>query len=506
MPVVHWPVVSVRTRLIAVITVVAALGMMAVGFVVFLEERSRVLADVDDLLRANLESARYVVDQGSPDTGTWENATQALAAVVQRAAPDDNTGVLGLIDGEAALVPGVQLDVDLLSEPDFATRVVDEVADGEPVIGTYADNGLLWRYLATPIELDDQPDGEAPEAIFTIVYDLDAELSEINSAARVWAIASLITLLVIAGAAALVTTRLLRPLRQMRQTAERVSGQSLSERLPIEGRDDVSELARTMNDMLDRLDEALDSQRRLLSDVGHELKTPITIVRGYLEVTDADDPADVRETMTLAVDELERMAQLVADLAAAAALHGPSPLTKARVDTADLTRQIIRKAQGIEGADVSPGEIAEIVTTLDPARITQAVLQLAQNAVTHGGGMMVISTRVHENQLEFHVRDYGRGVPDEAKSSVFDRFQRGSTAEETPGSGLGLNIVQVIARAHAGTVRVVDAVGGGADFVISVPIEPVRVVASDDVFIPPKPPPPAPADTVPAEPSLRSAD
>lgn len=486
----HSPAISVRTRLIAVITVVAALGMTAVGFVVYLEERDRILRQVDDLLIANLAAGRDLVE--NPVAGEpWTSAQEALAAVVQRAAPDDNTGVVGIVDGAASLVPGVPLDVDLLQDPAFIDHVVGSAEEGDPVVGTYAENGHAWRYLAMPVTVESTPE---PSALFVIAYDVQAELAEINSAARVWLIASAATLVVIALAAGWVTTRLLAPLRQMRETAQRVSGQSMSERIPIVGRDDVSELARTMNDMLDRLDEALESQRRLLSDVGHELKTPITIVRGYVEVVDPDDPEDVRATRDLAVDELERMDRLVQDLASAASLHGPAPVKPVLVDAADLLRQVVRKAQGIDGGTIRMGDLAEVVTELDPSRITQALLQLTQNAVTHGGGEVEISSVVADHQLRITVRDFGRGVPDDEKPRVFDRFHRGTDAEDPAGSGLGLNIVQVIARAHAGSVRVDDAPGGGAAFTISIPLVRGRQ-APEGLIIPPRPPAPAPAAT-----------
>ncbi|MDN3497530.1 HAMP domain-containing sensor histidine kinase [Planococcus sp. APC 4015] len=488
------PTVSVRTRLITVITVVAALGMLSVGFSVYLEERQRVLAQVDDLITANLASARFLVERGEDDSGTWQTSADALESVVQRTAPDDNTGVLGIVDGAAALVPGVALDVDLQSAPGFVDYVVAEAASANPIMGTYSTDAVTWRYLAVPIIVGEAD--AAASSLFVIAYDIDAELAEINSAARVFLIASVITLIVIGAAAALVTTRLLRPLRQMRETAQRVSGQSMSERLPIVGRDDVSELAQTMNEMLDRLDEALESQRRLLSDVGHELKTPITIVRGHLEVVDADDPADVRETRDLVVDELERMARLVQDLASTAALHGPAPVRLVPTDAADLMRQIVRKAQGIEGADAAAGPFAEVVCPLDPARVTQALLQIAQNAVTHGGGRMLLSSRVRGGMLELSVRDFGPGVPDDLKPTVFERFHRGADAEHRAGSGLGLNIAQVIARAHGGTMQVVDAAGGGAEFVFAIPCE----LEAPALKIPPRPPlpprPPEPATSL----------
>jgi signal transduction histidine kinase len=105
------------------------------------------------------------------------------------------------------------------------------------------------------------------------------------------------------------------------------------------------------------------------------------------------------------------------------------------VDAADLMRQILRKVQGIEGADAEAGDFAELVTGLDPARVTQAVLQLAQNAVTHGGGRMVLSSRAVGETLEIVVRDFGPGVPDAAKTEIFERFRRGTRPAPEAGSG-----------------------------------------------------------------------
>lgn len=475
---------SVRTRIVAVITLVAAIGLVSVGATVYLVERAVSLEAIEGRLQDNLDSARFIVGQGLDDTGTWPSADEALRAVVQRMSPDDNTGALGIVDGRAVLRSGVDLDVDLTSAPGFVAHVTSEVTGADPMIGTYAEEGVVWRYLAAPIAVAGADADGGAEVIFTMAYDVSAELDEINGTAQAYLVAAGIALLVIAVVATIVSTRLLRPLRRMRETAERVSAQSLSERLPVQGRDDVSELASTMNDMLDRLDGALDSQRQLLSDVGHELKTPITIVRGNLEVMDPDDPEDVRETQALAIDELERMDRLVQDLSAAAALHGPSPVTTARVDAGELVHQIVRKAQGIEGAEVSVGPVADVVARVDPGRITQAMLQLSQNGVTHGRGRIEIGSKVVGETLELWVRDHGPGVPDADKGAVFDRFHRGGTAQA--GTGLGLNIVQVIARAHGGSVRVGDAPGGGALFVISLPL--AETPQPEELVIPPRPP------------------
>lgn len=455
----------------AVITAVAIVGLAGVGGSVYFVERQRILDSVEDLLLNNLGSAQQFVQSvvtEQPDA----TSIDALRVVVQRISPDDNMGVLGIVDGVAEMRPGVPLDLELESQPAFVDHVIAESNGRDALLGRYVEGDIAWQYLATPIVLDtDQPaDGTPPrEVLFVMAYDLNGELAEINEPAQAYLVASSIMIVLIVAAGALAAGRLLRPLRQMRETAERVSAQSLTERLPIEGRDDVSELARTMNDMLDRLDQALDSQRQLLSDVRHELRTPITIVRGHLELMDVDDPDDVRETQELAIDELDRMNTLVQDLSEAAALHGSSPVRVEPTDVRDLLAQIVRKAQAIEGATVTAGAAVSAVVPLDPGRVTQAVLQLAQNGVTHGGGRIVIGGRLAGGHLEIWVRDFGPGVPDEAKSAVFERFRRGS--ESTRGSGLGLNIVQVIARAHGGSVRVVDAYDGpGAVFILSFPV------------------------------------
>lgn len=483
--------ISVRTRIVAAITVVAALGLAAVGVAVYLVERQDTLEQIDTRLMANLESARFIVADGDIDGTPWVTSKEALRAVVERMSPDDNTGVMGMENGVITLVPGVMLDVDLRNEAAFATFVAEQVVDGEPVIGTYAENGVIWRYLAAPIALAPPPAAEgtddtaspapdpdvgadtsdpAPQSpnTFVMIYDVQAELAEFNRTAVTFLIVSGLVLVVVAATGALVATRLLRPLRDMRETATRVSARSLRERIPVVGRDDVADLAATMNAMLDRLDDAVESQRSLLSDVGHELKTPLTIVQGHVEVMDPQDPEDTVETRDLILDELDRMARLVQDLSDAAALHGPRPILPAAVDLAELLSQIGKKAEKIVGADVVSVDAGEGTAVLDAPRVTQAMLQLAQNAVTHGGGRLEIGGRAEPGQVVLWVRDFGPGVAPEDRDRVFERFERGTGASR-PGSGLGLNIVQVIARAHDGTVDVRDADGGGALFTVRIP-------------------------------------
>ena len=135
-----------RTRIVAAITIVAALGLIVVGATVYLVERAISLDAIEGRLNDNLQSARVIVG-GGPDgtdgTAEWASADEALKAVVQRMSPDDNTGAVGVINGRAVFRSGVVLDVDLTSVPGFVPHVSAEVTGTDPIIGTYAEEGVV---------------------------------------------------------------------------------------------------------------------------------------------------------------------------------------------------------------------------------------------------------------------------------------------------------------------------------------------------------------------------
>ncbi|MCH1884037.1 HAMP domain-containing sensor histidine kinase [Agrococcus sp. ARC_14] len=447
---------TVRSRIVGLLTLLSLVTVFAAGTVAYFSERARVLEQIDVNLRAALESGSFTVAQEQ-----WPSLERALAAVVQRLAPDDNTGTLGILDGRAALVPGVETDLQLEHLPGLVERVITETADHGTVMGTYVNGeGRSVRYLAAPVAIGEVDESQPPQAIFVTGYDIDGELAEINEAARVFTITAFIAVTATFLIGLWVSGRLLRPIRRMREVAERSSAATLDERIPVgDGRDDVSQLAVTVNRMLDRLGGALDSQRELLRDVGHELKTPITIVRGHLELVDTGDPADVVATRDLAIDELDRMAMLVDDLRAAARLRDPGAFSIRPTDLAVLTEQIAAKASAIAGAVIDETVPSSPVSaTLDPDRITQAMLQLVANAVRHAEGPITIGSRARGRDIELFVRDRGPGVPDELKAEIFERFHRGQAeGRGDGGSGLGLSIVELIAETHGGRAWVADS-------------------------------------------------
>jgi signal transduction histidine kinase len=248
----------------------------------------------------------------------------------------------------------------------------------------------------------------------------------------------------------------------------------MSLRLPEGGNDDLTALTRTFNAMLARLEAAFVGQRQFLDDAGHELKTPLTVLRGHLELLDPADEQEVTDTRTLLLDEVDRMSRLVGDLILLAKHDRPDFLTPTAVSVERLTHTLQAKARALADRDWVLESVGEGIAHLDEQRITQAVLQLADNAVKHtaDGDRIGIGSRVADGTVSIWVSDSGPGVAPEMRSHVFERFGRAAVVPGDEGFGLGLSIVKAIVEAHGGSVRIEDAEPQGAVFVIEIPEEP----------------------------------
>jgi signal transduction histidine kinase len=259
--------------------------------------------------------------------------------------------------------------------------------------------------------------------------------------------------------------------RLLSETAQRISETDLSDRIPVTGRDDLSQLARTVNAMLDRIESAFAMQRQFLDDAGHELRTPITIVRGHLELMDAADSSDVAETRALALDELDRMQRLVDDLVVLAKAQRPDFVRPEPVEVDRLLDDVMDKSRPLVDRDWQVDARVEVTLELDGQRITQALLQLISNAIrfTAPGQTIAIGGRIDEGILQLWVRDTGPGVAPEEAEKIFERFGRAAIGRGGEGSGLGLAIVRAIAEAHHGRVVLYSTPGHGATFVIEIP-------------------------------------
>jgi signal transduction histidine kinase len=275
--------------------------------------------------------------------------------------------------------------------------------------------------------------------------------------------------------------RVLRPVRDLTDTARRIEERDLTARIPVQGEDELAELGRTFNAMLDRLQAAFGAQRDFLDDVAHELRTPITIVRGHLELL-GDDPADRRETLAVVTDELDRMSRYVGDLLVVAKAGQPDFLRPELVDVGELVEGMFVRIEAIASRDwlleraPTPGTTWAVA---DGERLTQAVVNLATNAVQHTsiGDQIGLGALVADRQLRVWIRDSGPGVEPAVRARLFTRFSRGagSRHERPEGTGLGLAIVAAIANAHGGRVDVYSPPGEGATFALTIPLDPIVV-------------------------------
>lgn len=268
--------------------------------------------------------------------------------------------------------------------------------------------------------------------------------------------------------------RVLSPLRSLIQTAQSITESDMTQRISVKGKDEIAQLSNTFNEMLDRLQFAFASQQEFLKDAGHELRTPITVIQGHLELLSLR-PDKQDKIIALVIDELSRMNRLVNDLLLLAKTERPDFLNPKPEELDWLTEEFYVKARAIaprnwrlESKGLSP-------IFVDRQRLTQAVMNLVQNAVRHSkeGDTITLGSTVRNDYAYFWVRDTGEGIAPEDQERIFERFVRATQTDrysEGEGAGLGLSIVQAIAHAHGGWVELESTLGYGSTFMIVLPL------------------------------------
>jgi two-component system, OmpR family, sensor kinase len=489
---------------------------------------ARVDERVDQGLAKEVSELRRFVDKSvDPATGhsQFADVRALLEAHLERAIPDRNQTMLALVDGvpayRSAETPPYRLDTDRTATAAF----VSSVSAGQPHYGRVSTSAGDVRYVAVPVRVRGHPE----RGVFVSAVFVDRERAEVDEVARVLGVVGFGALAVAGAAGWMVAGRVLAPVRMVRRTAQTITETDLSRRIPIgggwgvrrsrravavrlrdgagrgsgagsvggvgsaggagpaggsrgrrgrrvgrlgwAGRDEITELTRTFNGMLDRLEQAFETQRAFVDDAGHELRTPITIIRGHLELL-GDNPDDRAETVALVLDELDRMSRMVDDLLVLAKAEQPDFLRCEPVDLAGFTIDLFVKTRALAPRAWRLGAVGDGRVLADRQRLTQALLQLAQNAAEHTrtGDTIAIGSAADDRVARFWVADSGPGVAPGDRARIFERFARGAyTRPASPaggGAGLGLAIVRAIATAHGGTVRVSGEPGEGATFTL----------------------------------------
>lgn len=330
------------------------------------------------------------------------------------------------------------------------------------------------RYLAVPARAAGTP----ARGVFVAAVLTGTSQAGITETTQLQAEVGAVALLLGSTLAWFAAGRVLRPVRDTTELARRITDTDTSGRISSRARGEIGELAQTFNRMLDRLEAALTVQRRFLADAGHELRTPITIIQGNLDTLTVTGDEDTR-TLAIVSDELSRMTRLVDELTLLARSERPGFLRPRPTDLTELTASLAVKARALDPADERRFVLASAasgIADLDPQRITQAVMQLVANAVTHtpAGTAIEIGSAIAGTSVEFRVADRGPGIAPQFRERVFERFARLDTPRGG-GTGLGLSIVAAICAAHDGTVRLTGRPGGGAVFCLSIPLRRAQV-------------------------------
>ena len=399
----------------------------------------------------------------------FDRADNLLRAAVSGASPRRSEEILAISGGRVIartpVHPLLLLERNRPLLADWSTVRSQTFGTVETSLGTV-------HYLATPVSVG--PATGTGSGVFVVALFVAGEQRDVSSTVNTGWIVGLAVLSVAILLAWLVAGRMLAPVRDLEVLARSITDTDLTSRLEVGRDDEIGRLTQAFNAMLDRVEGAFRSQAQFLDDAGHELRTPITVIRGSLEVL-GDDDADQAEVRAVMLDELDRMGRMVNDLLLLARAERPDFLRLDTFESALFASDVQAKAPALADRNWIDGGHAVGQVVGDRHRLTQAWMQLVQNAVQHtgAGDGIEIGSRLSAGVLELWVGDSGPGVAIEDREAIFHGFaRRGDRQRDGEHFGLGLPIVRAIAETHGGRVTVGTAALGGALFVISVPAGP----------------------------------
>ncbi len=465
---------SIRVRIVLGYLVLLTTALTIAVVVTRQVQINRVERDIEtEQLREVEEISLLAGDGRNPDTGEpFGNDVAAIFDVfLDRNIPLDDEDYYTLVDGQEYEPSKLAPDLYAVAELMEVWRAVGE----STITRLETEFGEVWS-LAVPVT-----DGDGNVlGVFAVVSFPDDDQSEVDQVVRVIIFAGAIVLMITSVLAWSLAGRVLRPVRELTATARGITDSDLSGRIPTVGHDELAELGTTFNAMVDRLELGFQSQRDFLDDVAHELRTPITIARGHLEVF-GDDPVERAETVDVVSDELDRMSRYVSELLLLAKSERTDFLTLGPVDLGDLAGTLMQRVTALAPRRwtldhaPTPGTVAVVA---DQERLEQAIVNLAANAVQHsaeGDEIGIgIGVQPHGRWYRLSVRDTGNGIDPDVVPTLFRRYSRGASnrASRPEGMGIGLSIVDAIARAHRGMASAASVPGRGATVTLTLPSDP----------------------------------
>jgi signal transduction histidine kinase len=423
----------IRIRLTLAFTLVMALVLAATGIFLYVRLGSGLANAIDQGLRARATDVSALERQASPGLRNQPGADSGFAQVI---GPRGN-----VIDATPGLPAGLLLTAGPLATARLQARFFDQTINAEHV-----------RLFAQPVTAQGQ------RLVVVVGASLGSRTEALSDLGRQLLVGGPIALLLASLAGYVLAAAALRPVERMGERAATISAASPGRRLPVlQSNDEIARLGMRLNEMLTRLEAALERERALVSTTSHELRTPLALMKTEIELALAgpESAPALADALRSAGEETDRLSQLTDDLLLLArADTGELPLRRTELSAHELLNTIatrfLRRAD-VAGRRIDIAAPEDLVVLGDQRLLEQALSNLVENALRHGAGTVQLEARVHAAAVIIEVSDEGEGFPPAFAGGAFERFSRADRSRGTPGAGLGLAIVATIAHAHGGT-------------------------------------------------------
>jgi heavy metal sensor kinase len=459
---------SLHFRLTAWYTLIFSAVMAVVFAAFYFLTRQSLLSHTDTAIAAHNEKiAAVLLEENFPTNRSFTPDNQILTRQFS-----EMPGMLLIVSN-----PSGQIRYQS-QELGSSQKVIGELLENfspltEPVFLNRRVGSSLLRLGLYPVQRDGQL-----LAIILMGHPMDVIQKSLN-ALFLTLLLVYFGLLGLAGAGGLLMARqALNPITQISQQLKKISAENLKERVPqYPTGDEIEELAHTFNHLLDRLDEAFARERQFISDIAHELKTPIAILKSEIEVAVSKDrpKQEYQKALKEILSDVNRLSAMIKNLLDLAWIEAENPnfeknqfnLSAALTELGDIAAKLAGqkhlrfKSQLRKGVIISGAE----------NKISRAVFNILDNAIkyTPAGGTVTLSLYQKGGNAVIKIKDTGVGIPQTEQKKIFERFYRGSLTAKTPGSGLGLAIAKGIIAAHQGTLRVISQRGKGTTATITLP-------------------------------------
>lgn len=425
-------------------------------------------ARIENSLFQEVEEFRRLMNEHKLKTNQplEDNVTVLFDVFLERNVPNDDEYLIAIIDGKVYKLSHTAIPASLHPTQSELIKVWAEITQPKRGETITPDGNIL--YVAEPVRIRGTTRG-----VFVVAHIPDSEYGEVNFAVTIaGTVEAIMAIIALTSSIAwLAAGRILTRLRLLSETARKISEYDLTQRIPVQGSDEITELTITFNEMLERLQHSFSNQRDFMNDAGHELRTPIAIIRCYLEQLRAESPQQP-EMLALAFDELERMSRLVDELLLLAKAEHPNFLNLEIVEISSLTEELYVKASTLANRNWRLESKGSGRIIVDRQRLTQAVMNLVQNAIRHTTerDTIALGSILTNDQFRLWVSDTGEGIPLAEQKRIFQRFVRGNSHRRSEGSGLGLAIVKAITEAHGGWVELISQLGSGSTFIMIISV------------------------------------